>query len=87
MAIVTIPLLLKDVTGGARRADVPGTSLAEVLRALDGLYPGIEARIQRNGKLDPNLLLAVDGTIVTGGLATPLGPESEVSILPRLGGG
>jgi molybdopterin converting factor small subunit len=87
MAIVTIPLSLKDLSGGARRAEVPGTSLAEVLRGLDRLYPGIEARIHRSGKLDPNVLLAVDGAIAAGGLSTAVGPDSEVSILPRLGGG
>ena len=87
MASVTLPLLLKEFTGGARRADVPGASVAEILDGLGRLYPGLEARIHRDGKLDPNLLVAVDGAIATEGLSTPVHPDSEVSILPTFGGG
>jgi len=87
MATVTIPLLLKDVTGGARRAEVPGATVAEVLRALEGVFPGIEGRVCNRGQLDPNLLVAVDGVLATEGLATPVRPQSEVSILPTFGGG
>lgn len=87
MATVTVPLLLKDVTGGARRAEVPGATLAEIIRALDRIHPGIEARIFSGGKLNPNLAFTVDGAIATQGLATPVGPQSEVSILPTFGGG
>jgi molybdopterin converting factor small subunit len=87
VATVTIPLLLKEVTGGVRRAEVPGSTLAEVLRALEGVFPGIEVRIASGGRLDPNLLVAVDGVLAAEGLATPVRPESEVSILPTFGGG
>ncbi|NQT36735.1 MAG: molybdopterin synthase sulfur carrier subunit, partial [Planctomycetes bacterium] len=47
MASVSIPLLLKDVTGGARRVDVEGRTLAEVVAALDALHPGIETRLRK----------------------------------------
>jgi molybdopterin converting factor small subunit len=87
VATITIPLLLKDVTGGARRAEVPGATLAELVRALDGLYPGIEARIHSGGKLSPILAFTVDGVIAARGLETQVGPQSEVSILPTFGGG
>jgi len=87
LATVTIPLLLKDVTGGARHAQVPGATLAEIVRALDRVHPGIESRIHGGGKMNPNLAFTVDGVIVTRGLSTPVGPESEVSILPTFGGG
>jgi molybdopterin converting factor small subunit len=87
LATVTIPLLLKDVTGGARRAQVPGATLAEIVRALDRIHPGIEARIHSGGKMNPNLAFTVDGAIAAQGLSTPVGPDSEVSILPAFGGG
>ena len=87
MANVTLPLLLKEFTGGARRADVSGASVAEILHGLGRLYPGLEGRIQRDGKLDPNLLVAVDGAIAAEGLSTPVRPDSQVSILPTFGGG
>ncbi len=87
MATVTLPLLLKDVTGGARRAEVSGNSLAEVLRALDRIYPGIEQQIQSDGKILPYVTLTIDGVIAAQGLKSPVGPQSEVCILPSMGGG
>lgn len=87
MATVTIPLLLKEVTGGARRAEVAGQTLGEIIRALDRVHPGIEGRILSDGKVLPYVTFTVDGAIASRGLATPVGPESEVSILPTMGGG
>jgi sulfur-carrier protein len=87
MATVLIPRMLSDLTGGVRRADVDGATLAEVVAALDRLYPGIETQIHRNGKISPHVALTVDGTIAMKGLATAVGPQSEVNILPSMGGG
>ncbi len=87
MATVTIPLLLKDVTGGTRRAEVPGANLGEVLRGLDRLFPGLEAKILSDGKILPHVTFTVDGAIAARGLDTPVRPESEVCILPSMGGG
>ncbi|MGQ9574768.1 MAG: MoaD/ThiS family protein [Thermoguttaceae bacterium] len=87
MATVTIPLLLKEMTGGARRAEVPGATLAEVVRELDRIHPGIESEICPGGRLNPNLAFTVDGVIAAQGLATPVRPQSQVCILPAFGGG
>lgn len=87
MASVSIPLLLEDLTGGARRAEVAGGTLAEIIAALDAIHPGIQSRIHDGQKLSPTLALVVDGKIATAGLATPVGPRSEVNILPAFGGG
>ena len=87
MATVTLPLLLKDVTGGARRAEVAGATLAEIIASLDTLYPGIEARICNGEKISPNVALTVDGKIAAGGLATPVKGNSQIDVLPALGGG
>lgn len=87
MATVTMPLMLKELTGGARRAEISGTTLGEILRTLDRIHPGLEARVHRNGQFDSNLLLVVDGVVASKGLETPVGPTSEVNILPTFGGG
>jgi molybdopterin synthase sulfur carrier subunit len=87
MATVTIPLLLKEVTGGARRAEVSGGSLAEIIHALERIYPGIEQRIVSDGKLLPYVTFTIDGAIAACGLASPVSPHSEVCILPSMGGG
>ena len=87
MARVTIPLVLSDVTGGARQAEVAGTTLAEVVAALETLHPGIAARICDGEKITPNVALTVDGRIAAKGLDTPVGADSQVAILPAFGGG
>ncbi len=87
MASISLPLLLKDVTDGARQVEVDGRTLAEIVTALEGVYPGIEARVHQDGKMSPTLAFVVDGTIAAGGLATPVKPDSRINILPAFGGG
>lgn len=87
MASVTIPLLFKDITGGARRADVSGATLEEIVAALDELHPGLAGKIRDGDRLSPIVALTVDGKIAAQGLATPVRPDSEVCILPSFGGG
>jgi len=87
MASVSIPLLFRDMTGGARRAQVEGTDVREVIAGLDRLYPGIAARLCDPQGLVPTIRVTVDGKIAALGLATPVGPQSEVCLLPSMGGG
>ena len=87
MATVSLPLLLENVTGGARQAEVAGATLAEIVAALEAVHPGIEARIRHGDKISPTLAFTVDGKIAARGLSTPVGPQSQVNILPAFGGG
>jgi len=87
MAKVSIPLLLKDVTGGAREAEVEGATVGEIIAALDAIHPGIATRIRTQEKISPNIAIVVDGKIASRGTATPVGPESHVALLPAFGGG
>lgn len=87
MAVVSIPLLLCELTGGDRKAEVAGDTVGEVIAALDRLYPGIEAGIRDGERIRPHVALTVDGKIALQGLATPVRPHSEVAILPSMGGG
>jgi len=87
MATVTIPLLFRDVTGGARHAEVPGANLAEIVRALDRVHPGLESQLISGGTIVSHVMFTVDGVVAGKGLDTPVRPESEVCILPTMGGG
>ncbi len=87
MATVVIPLLLKDFTDGRRSAEVSGSTLSDIVAALNELYPGIGGRIVENGQISPTVAITVDGKIAAGGLDTPVGLDSEVRLLPSLGGG
>ncbi|HYW78141.1 MAG TPA: MoaD/ThiS family protein [Thermoguttaceae bacterium] len=87
MVKVSIPLLLKDVTGGSREANIEGSTVREVVAALDAIYPGIGQRICKGEKISPNIAIVVDGKIAAEGLDTPVGPEAHVGLLPAFGGG
>jgi len=87
MATVTIPLLFKDLTGGVRRAEVEGATVAEIVASLESRFPGMEARIRQGNGLSPNVVITVDGQLAARGLHTPVGPKSQINLLPAMGGG
>lgn len=87
MATVSIPLLFKDLTGGARRVEVQGSTLEEIITALDGIHPGMKTRIRDGDKLRPTVACTVDGKIAARGLDTPVRADSVVCLLPSFGGG
>jgi len=87
MATVSIPLLFQELTDGRRQVEVGGATVADVIAALDALYPGIATRLRDGDRLAPIVTVTVDGKIAAEGLATPVGPNSEVCMLPAFGGG
>jgi molybdopterin synthase sulfur carrier subunit len=87
MALVWIPSLLRDLTGGKATVRVSGRTVAQVIEALEAAYPGIKARLAPEGKLAPGLAVAIDNVVAPLGLRTPVEEESEVRFLPAVGGG
>jgi len=64
--------------------------VADALTALWTLYPGIRDRVaDEQGQLRQhiNIFVGREHIRYTGGLATPLSEESEVSIVPAVSGG
>ena len=87
MAKVWIPSLLRDMCGGDHLIDVPGRSVRQVIDNLDTHCPGIRDRLIEDGDLRPDLAVSVDGETTQIGLLQPVAENSEVHILPALGGG
>lgn len=88
MALVWIPSLLQGLSGGARSAQVPGTTLREALDELDALYPGFKARLlDEDGRLRPELAVAIDGETQHLGMLEPLTENTEVQFIPAISGG
>ena len=87
MALVRIPSLLRDISGGRSEVEVQGRNLRQVVDALDAQCPGMKARLMEGGSLRPELAFAVDGETAELGLLQPVGERSEVLILPALSGG
>ena len=87
MAVVWIPALLRELTGGQESVTVPGETVRQVIENLERAYPGIKARLCENGRLRPNVSVAVDGRVSRQGLRQRLAETSEVHFLPAISGG
>ena len=87
MPLVWIPAQFQRFTGGQHQVRVEGATVREVIASLEAAYPGIEARLCEEGRVRPEIAVAVDSEITTEGLRARVGPESEVTFLPALAGG
>ena len=88
MAVVWIPSLLQRFAEGREAVEVPGSNLRQVLGALAERYPDLRERIlgDLNG-LQEGIAIAVDGEVAIMGLLEPVKDNSEIHILPAIGGG
>jgi molybdopterin synthase sulfur carrier subunit len=82
-----IPPALRTLTGGQTEVDVPGETVRAVIEQLDVRFPGIQARLCKDGALAPGLIVSVGPTIAALGLRAKVAPHDEVHFLPALGGG
>jgi len=87
MAVVWIPSLMRDLTGGQEQVSAPGKTVGQVIAALDEAYPGTKDRLCEGDRLGPALAVSVDGRIARLGLLAPVGEQSEVHFLPAIAGG
>jgi sulfur-carrier protein len=87
MARVFIPPQLRDLTGGAAQVEAAGETVREVVDALEAQFPGLRARLCRDGELAPALQVSVDHVMSQRGLRAKVRPESEIHFLPAFGGG
>ncbi|MDE3086634.1 MAG: MoaD/ThiS family protein [Acidobacteriota bacterium] len=87
---VRIPTQLRTLTGGAGELALEGTSVGEVLKALDAAHPGMADRLfDEAGGLRRFVNVFVDEEDVRflSGLETPLSEGQTVSIVPAVAGG
>jgi molybdopterin converting factor small subunit len=87
MAVVWIPALLHDLTGGSAMVHMPGATVREVIQNLDAQYPGVQERLCEAGRLRPNLAVIVDGIPKSERLRCRLNDKSEVHFLVAISGG
>ena len=87
MAVVFIPTLLRELTGGRSQVSVGGASVREIVENLEAAYPGMAGRLLTRGALSPNLSVAVDGEVSPLGLMEKVGETSEVHFVTAISGG
>ncbi|MGA2645262.1 MAG: ubiquitin-like small modifier protein 1 [Candidatus Sulfotelmatobacter sp.] len=87
-----IPGALREFTAGRSKVEIetsPAT-LGDALAALWTLYPGVRDRIateQGQVREHVNIFIGDENVRYTGGLASPVSAESEISIVPAVSGG
>lgn len=87
---VRVPTQLRSLTGGSGEVVVDGTTVGEVLTALDAAHPGIAGRLfDEGGKLRRfvNVFVADEDVRFLDGLATPVAEGATMSIVPAVAGG
>lgn len=87
MATVFIPAQWRDLSGGVAEVQLDGASLREIVAALDARFPGMGARLCVDGGIAPGLAVSIDGSVTSRGLLTPVLSNSEIHVLPAIGGG
>ena len=89
MATVRIPSVLRKHTDGAAKVTAGGATVGEVLRAVATTYPGLEEQLFDGDAVRGFINVYVDDEDIryVAGLDTPVGPDSEVAVMPAVAGG
>ena len=88
MAVVWIPSLMQRMTGGQDKVRVSGATLRQVINHLEDLHPGIKERlVDDEGRFQEGVAIAIDGEVTNLGLLERVGEDSEIHIIPAIGGG
>ena len=89
MSTVRIPPVLRETVGGGRSVTASGSTIAAVLADLFAAYPALRDRVTSQGELSPfvNVYLNDRDVRYRDGLATPVGPDDTVILLPAMAGG
>jgi sulfur-carrier protein len=90
LATVRIPTQLRSLSGGVGEVKVEGSTVGQVLAALETSHPGFRARLfGDDGQLRRfvNVFVADEDVRFANGLDTAVGEGQTVSIIPAVAGG
>lgn len=87
MTKVYIPAQWRDLTGTTTQLELEGSSLKQIIDALERKFPGIAGRVCDEGQIAAGLAVSIDGDISSRGLLAPVSATSEIHFLPAIGGG
>jgi molybdopterin converting factor small subunit len=71
----------RRLTGGLTEFDVEADTVRRMIAELDRRYPGLGHQI------DEGMAVAIDGEIYQDAYLEKLRPDSEVVLIPKIGGG
>ena len=81
MARVVLVGNLAQITAGVAEFEISATSVKQLFEKLAELHPALEPHLQEG------VAVAIDGQIYQDALFQPIGPTSEVFLLPQIAGG
>ncbi|GGK69967.1 MoaD/ThiS family protein [Nocardia camponoti] len=86
---VSIPTIMRGLTGGEKRVQGEGDTVAALIDNLNANHPGLADRLLSDGKLNRFVNIYVDDEDVRflGGLAAEVPADASVTILPAVAGG
>jgi molybdopterin converting factor small subunit len=79
--VVMTGIAARRLTGGLTEFDVEADTVHRMIRELDKRYPGLGHQI------DEGMAIAIDGEIYQDAYLEPLRPDSEIVLIPKIGGG
>jgi len=87
---IRIPTQLRNLSGNASEVQVDGSTVAEVLKALEAKHPGFGERLFDEGgglRRFVNVFVADEDIRFLQGLDTPVTDGAVVSVVPAVAGG
>ena len=81
MARVVLSGTLKELAGGAAEVELDATDVRQLLRTLGERFPELAPH------LNDGYAIAIDGEIFQDAWFAPIGPDSEVHLVPAIRGG
>jgi molybdopterin converting factor small subunit len=87
MPAVFIPTMLQPLSGGVKQVEIEARTVRQIVDELERLYPGMKDRLVEDGRLRPNVSVAVDGEVARMGLLEKVADAGEVHFIPAIGGG
>ena len=79
--VVIAGMAARRFTGGQSEFEVEADTVRRMIRELDGRFPGLGHQI------DESMAVSIDGVIYQDAYLARLAPDSEVVLIPKIGGG
>jgi molybdopterin converting factor small subunit len=87
MAVVHIPTHMRHTTNGEATVEVPGGRLGKVIDALLAAQPALRDEIMLEGRVRPDISIAINSSMTENGLLEEVPDDAEVHLVPAIGGG
>jgi molybdopterin synthase sulfur carrier subunit len=81
MAHVSLIGNLRQYTGGVTELEVEAANVRQLFARLSEKYPALAPHLESGSAV------AIDGQIYQDALLEPIGPDSDVHVLPQIAGG